>query len=101
MTGISVFALTPAFAADLVEVTAGNYVRAETDFQMKGYIEKFDCFGKLVHVREPYDVNDQVTVRANMDTLYSWAVFDLSTPLTITLPEPKGRYQSCPFGKPA
>ncbi len=94
ITGISIFALAPALAANPVQVNAGNYVRAETDFQMKGYIEKFDCFGKFVHVREPYDVNNQVTVRAQRDTLYSWGVFDLKSPLTVTLPDPKGRYQS-------
>ena len=26
-------------------VTAHNYVRAETDFQMKSYIEKYGAFG--------------------------------------------------------
>ena len=57
-----------------VKVTAHNYVRAESDFQMRGYIEKFNCFGKFVHVREPYDVNNQVTVRGQRDTLYSWGV---------------------------
>ncbi|MHC5011708.1 MAG: DUF1214 domain-containing protein [Planctomycetota bacterium] len=77
-----------------MKVTASNYVRAESDFQMRGYVEKLDCFGKLVHSREPYDVNNQVTVRGNRDTLYSFGVFDLSSPLTVTLPEPKGRYQS-------
>jgi hypothetical protein len=47
-----------------------------------------------VHVRAPYDVHHQVTVRANRDTLYSWGVFALTTPLTVHLPEPDGRYQS-------
>ena len=77
-----------------LKVTAHNYVRAETDFQMRGYIEKFDCFGNFVHVREPYDVNNQVTVRGNRDTIYSCGVFDLNTPLNVTLPDTKGRYQS-------
>jgi len=55
-----------------IPVTAHNYVRAESDLQMKGYQEKFDCFGKLVPGREPYDVNNQITVRGNRDTLYSF-----------------------------
>ena len=76
------------------KVTAHNYVRAESDFQMRGYIEKFNCFGKFAIGRKPYDVNNQVTVRGNRDTLYSFGVFDLRSPLTITLPDPKGRYQS-------
>ncbi|MDH3969663.1 MAG: DUF1214 domain-containing protein [Rhodospirillales bacterium] len=94
ITGISIFALAPAHAEDPVQVTADNYVRAESDSQMKGYIETLDCFGKFNHNRKHYDVNKQVTVRTNMDTLYSFGVFDLRSPLTITLPDPEGRYQS-------
>ena len=37
ITGISIFVLAPAFAADPVKVTAANYVLAESDFQMRGY----------------------------------------------------------------
>ncbi len=94
ITGISIFVLVPALAEDLVQVTADNYVRAESDFQMKGYIENLNCFGKFTHSRKPYDVDNQVTVRGNRDTLYSFGVFDLTSPLSITLPDPKGRYQS-------
>ena len=82
----------PAMASNSVQVTANNYVRAETDFQMRGYVEKFDCFGTFVHSRKPYDVNNQVTVRANRDTLYSFGVFDLRSPVTVTLPDTGGRY---------
>jgi hypothetical protein len=94
ISGISVFAFLPSHAAEPARVTADNYVRAESDFQMRGYVENFDCFGKLYHSRKPYDVNSQVTVRGNRDTLYSFGVFDLTSPLTITLPETGGRYQS-------
>jgi hypothetical protein len=76
------------------KVTIKNYVRAETDFQMRSYIEKFHCFGKFDHIRDAYDVNSKITVRPNRDTIYSWGVFDLTSPLTIRLPDPKGRYQS-------
>ncbi|MDH3960546.1 MAG: DUF1214 domain-containing protein [Desulfuromonadales bacterium] len=61
---------------------------------MKGYIENYKCFGKFHHSRKPYDVENQVTVRGNRDTLYSFGVWDLTSPITITLPETKGRYQS-------
>jgi len=76
------------------KVTINNYVRAETDFQMQSYVKKFDCFGKFDHIRKAYDVKSRVTVRPNRDTLYSWGVFDLTSPLTIQLPDPKNRYQS-------
>jgi len=95
ITGISLSALATAHAADAPKVTANNYVRAESDLQMKLYIDRDDCFGKFVHSRKPYDVNNQPTIRGNRDTLYSQGVFDLrSSPLTITLPETGGRYQS-------
>ncbi len=80
------------FAEDVVKVTADNYVRAETDYQVKTYVDKLGCFGKFTHSRAAYDVDNQVTVRANRDTLYSFGVFDLTSPATITLTDPKGRY---------
>ena len=39
-------------------------------------------------------MDNQITIRGNRDTLYSFGVFDLRSPLTITLPETGGRYQS-------
>ena len=91
ITGILIFTLAPAHAADAPKVTADNYVRAESDLQMKLYIDRDDCFGRFVHSRKPYDVNNQPTIRGNRDTLYSQGVFDLrSSPLTITLPETGG-----------
>ena len=42
----------PVLAADAPEVTVRNYVRAETDLQMRNYIESMDAFGKFAHVRE-------------------------------------------------
>lgn len=75
-------------------VSVENYVRAESDSQFKGYAERHGCFGRLVHSRTPYDVMHQITVRGNRDTLYSFGVFDLTSPVTVTLPVPGDRYQS-------
>jgi hypothetical protein len=94
IAGISILAMAPAHAADAPNVNAFNYVRAESDIQMRGYIESFKCFGKFHHNRKAYDVENQITIRGNRDTLYSFGVWDLTSPLTITLPETKGRYQS-------
>ena len=91
---MSAFAFAPAFAADLVKVTADNYVRAESDFQMKGYAQAMDAFGKFAVQRTHYDVDNQVTVRGNRDTIYMFGTFDLTSPLTITLPDPGDRYMS-------
>ena len=95
MVGFLIIFLTPAFAVDAPpKVTAENYVRAESDFQMSDYIKSFNCFGKFHHNRKAYDVNNQITIRGNRDTLYSFGVWDLTSRVTLTLPDPKGRYQS-------
>ena len=76
-------------------VGAFNYVRAETDEQLKGYITRYGAFGKFVHNRNAYEVDKQVTQGANRDTIYSFGVFDLSkSPLSVKLPETNGRYMS-------
>lgn len=81
-------------AATTPEVTIHNYVRAETDLQMRTYVEQMNCFGQVAHVRNAYDVTSTATIRPNRDTIYSWGVFDLSSPLTVNLPDPGKRYQS-------
>lgn len=75
-------------------VNALNYLRAETDFQFKGYAAKAGGVGKLAHMREPYSVEHQTTIRGNRDTLYSMGVYDLVSPVTIVMPETDGRFQS-------
>ena len=71
---IIALAIVPSFsvmADDAPEVTIKNYVRAETDLQMRNYVENMDAFGKFAHVREAYDVTSRDTIRPNRDTLYS------------------------------
>lgn len=75
-------------------VTVFNFTRAESDLQMKGYVEKAGGIGKMLHMREPYSVENQTTIRGNRDTLYSMGVFDLTTPLTIVKPDSPKRFQS-------
>lgn len=75
-------------------VTIANYVRAESDTQFRAYAEKAGGVGRLLHLRVPYPVEHQTTIRGNRDTLYSMGVFDLSAPVTITKPESSGRFQS-------
>lgn len=76
------------------EVNVLNFVRAESDNQFRGYAAKAGGVGKILHMREPYSVENQTTIRGNRDTLYSAAVFDLTTPVTITKPESPNRFQS-------
>ena len=62
---------------------------------MKGYSSKPFTFGQLTHGRKAYDVNHQVTISGNRDTIYSFGVFDLSkSDLTIEMPDSKGKYMT-------
>ena len=73
-------------------VTVQNFVRAETD----GYAVKnsYGQIGVFHHTRTPVAVDEQTVIRMNRDTLYSSAVFDLTTPVTITLPDAGDRFRS-------
>lgn len=71
-----------------------NYVRAESDMQFKGYADKAGGVGKLMNFREVYSVKNQTTIRGNRDTLYSFGVYDLASPVTIIKPESPDRFQS-------
>jgi hypothetical protein len=83
---------TALHAAEPVNVL--NYVRAESDMQFKGYAAKAGGVGKLLSFREVYSVENQVTIRGNRDTLYSFGVYDLTSPITIIKPDSPDRFQS-------
>jgi len=85
-------AATPA--TQMVKVTDENFIRADSNEQFAKYVKTFGAFSKFHHNRALYDLNNQITVRANLDTIYSFGVFDLTSPLTITMPNADGKYQS-------
>ena len=77
-----------------VIVTPDNFIRAESDVYMAAQL-KDGAFGKFKHTREVAPVDKQLIVRLNRDTIYSSGVFDLDAgPVTITLPDPRGRFLS-------
>lgn len=90
--GLVLLGATTASASETVNVR--NFVRAESDMQMKGYAAKAGGVGKFLHMRQPYSVENQTTIRGNRDTLYSMGVFDLNSPLTIVKPDSPDRFQS-------
>ena len=96
-TIIKAVALWSLLSAQLVTaevpVTVKDFVRAETDRYMMGHISRAGL-GKFRHYRQVAPIDQQRVVRMNRDTLYSSAAFDLTTPVTITMPETGGRYQS-------
>ena len=77
-----------------VVVSPDNFARAESDLYF-GNIVKDDGFGKFFILRELTPIDHQLVIRANRDTLYSAAVFDLDAgPVTVTLPDAGDRFMS-------
>ncbi len=76
-----------------VHVSPDNFKRAETDFMFRKKVDE-GYFGKIRHVREPVSIGNQIVVRMNRDTLYSFGVFDLTQPVTIVKPNSGKRFQS-------
>lgn len=86
---------TTTLTSATVPVTVDNFPRAESDLYFNTSVKQADGIGKLYHYREPMLIDKQTVVRANRDTLYSSAVFDLDAgPATITLPDSGKRFMS-------
>jgi hypothetical protein len=78
----------------LLVVSPDNFVRAESDIEMSNVVRE-NGFGQFFHNPDVTPIDKQLVVRANRDTLYSAAVFDLAaSPVTITLPDPGPRFMS-------
>lgn len=78
-----------------VPVTADNFTRAESDTYFASIEKEAGSLGKFFHRREIEPIDKQIVIRANRDTLYSAAVFDLDAgPVTVALPDPGERFMS-------
>lgn len=88
---VAVLSGSPLRAAE--PVTVDNFIRAETDFYLKQDADR-GCFGKFCHARGATPVDKQTIIRLNRDTPYSFAVFDVTSPVTITMPDAGKRFQS-------
>src|SRR5262245_6570169 len=81
--------------SDCIPVTLETLPRAETDLYFATPIKQAGGIGKFYHYREAVPIAEQTVVRANRDTFYSAAVFDLDAgPVTITLPDAGKRFMS-------
>jgi len=93
-TGFALAVATTASAQNAVPVTLDNFPRAESDLYIGNAVRE-GGFGKFQHKRTPAEIDNQLVVRLNRDTLYSMAVFDLdAAPVTITLPDAGKRFRS-------
>ena len=75
-------------------VNADNFVRAETDRMFHDLQESAGGVNAFLHNREPAAIDRQTVIRLNRDTLYSFAVVDVSNGATLTLPDAGERYLS-------
>ncbi len=97
---ISLLALTlfmfPALlhAQEKEVVNVKTLARAESDIAIQKMYALTGGYGKFSHLRTPTPIDKQTVIRMNQDVLYSSVVLDLSKPVTITMPETNGRYQS-------
>jgi hypothetical protein len=93
----------PEGKAQTTVVTDENYARAESEIIFAGYIQQIaaatgtDGMGVWMHLREGADPKDRTVMRINFDTLYSFAIVDLTEDAVLTMPETNGRYQSAWF----
>jgi hypothetical protein len=86
---------TSALAQNAVPVTVDNFPRAESDLYFGNVVKDAGGVSRMYHHREPMQIDKQTVIRANRDTLYSAAVFDLDAgPATITLPDAGKRFRS-------
>lgn len=76
-----------------IPVRWDTYVRAQSDAMFKSYAD-LGGFGKFFHIRQPSPIDEQNVIRMNRDTLYSLGIFDLTSPVTVTLPDVGDRYMS-------
>lgn len=76
------------------KVNVDNFVRAETDRMFADLQRDAGGINRFSHNREPADVERQTVIRLNRDTLYSFAVVDVSGGATITVPPHGDRYVS-------
>jgi hypothetical protein len=81
-------------APDLVSVTLENYKTAESDLAFNNGTKLVGTHEWLHFPVDAFDLDQQLVVRMNRDTVYSGVVVNVSEGATITLPESDGRYMS-------
>ena len=77
-----------------IRVDVDNFARAETHRMMTDLQRDAGGINRFRHNREPASVDRQTVIRMNRDTLYSFAVVDVSDGATLTVPDAGDRYRS-------
>ena len=72
-----------------IGVGVDNFVRAETDRMFAALQAEAGGVNIFRHNREPTSIDHQTVIRMNRDTLYSFAIVDISQGATVTVPGPR------------
>lgn len=75
-------------------VNSDNFVRAETDRMFADLQRDAGGINTFLHNRLPAAIDKQTVVRLNRDTLYSFAIVDISQGASFITPDPGSRYLS-------
>jgi hypothetical protein len=75
-------------------VNVDNFVLAETHRMMHDLQANAGGVNRFLHNRQPAAIDNQTVIRMNRDTLYSYAVVDISEGATVTIPDHGERYLS-------
>ena len=84
---------------DATKVNVDNFVRAETDRMFAATQEQAAGPNRFMHNREPAQVDNQPVIRMNRDTLYGFAVVDLSAGTPFSPPSREVRSTSSSQGR--
>ncbi|MFF8277341.1 DUF1214 domain-containing protein [Streptomyces lateritius] len=80
--------------SNALRVNVDNFVRAETDRMFDDLQRAADGVNTWSHNRTPTPIDQQPVIRMNRDTLYSFAVVDVSRGATLGIPDTGDRYIS-------
>lgn len=75
-------------------VNADNFVRAENARMFHDLQRDAGGINTFLHNRQPAAIDKQTVIRLNRDTLYSFAIVDISQGATLTIPQFGDRYLS-------
>ncbi|MGH3689999.1 MAG: DUF1254 domain-containing protein [Microbacterium sp.] len=75
-------------------VNVDNFARAETDTMMSRMLQLSGGVNAIYHDRQLASLDEQPVIRQNRDTLYSFAIVDISRGARFTLPPFGDRYVS-------
>jgi hypothetical protein len=77
-----------------LKVDVDNFARAESHRMFADLQRDAGGVNRFAHNRAPASIDEQTVIRMNRDTLYSFAVADVSAGATVMLPHAGGRYLS-------